>query len=92
MLINNLFVTPQSLPSTATTSVPSIESDPSYGTILSIKEGYGFIQPDSGEPNLFFHSSSIEDISFNELREGDCVQFIPSHNDRGPCATQVKRL
>ena len=70
MLINNLFVTPQSLPSTATTSVPSTESDPSYGTILSIKEGYGFIQPDSGESNLFFHSSSIEGHLFQRTPGG----------------------
>jgi cold shock CspA family protein/uncharacterized LabA/DUF88 family protein len=60
--------------------------------IFSLKNGYGFIEfPQTN--NLFFHYSSLGDLDFTELQEGDAVEFILGRNDRNePIATNVKLL
>jgi cold shock CspA family protein len=59
-------------------------------TIFSLKDGYGFVTyPQTN--NLFFHHSFLIDTDFNDLREGDTVEFTLSRNDRGePIARNVK--
>lgn len=61
-------------------------------TIHSLKNGYGFIDfPKTN--NLFFHYSSLGDVDFTELREGDAVEFTIGRNERNePIATQVVLL
>jgi CspA family cold shock protein len=51
--------------------------------------GYGFIDIGS-ERDLFFHSSSLEGVTFEELREGQKVSYTPGRNPKGPCAENVK--
>jgi uncharacterized LabA/DUF88 family protein/cold shock CspA family protein len=48
-------------------------------TILSLKEGYGFINYPPN--NLFFHYSEVGNVDFNELRIGDTVSFELGTND-----------
>jgi cold shock protein len=50
------------------------------GTIKSMiyDKGFGFISPDDapdGGSDLFFHQSSVQDASFDQLREGQRVSF-----------------
>lgn len=52
-----------------------------YGEILSMKNGYGFIRYPPN--NLFFHYSTVMDIDFNELREGDRVSFNITKGEKG---------
>ena len=61
-------------------------------TIFSLKDGYGFINyPQTN--NLFFHFSFLLDTDFNDLREGDVVEFNLSKNDRGePIARNVRLI
>jgi cold shock CspA family protein/uncharacterized LabA/DUF88 family protein len=61
-------------------------------TIFSLKDGYGFISyPQTN--NLFFHFSFLEDTDFNDLSEGDAVQFQIGKNERGePVAKHVRLL
>ena len=61
-------------------------------TIFSLKDGYGFVNfPQTN--NLFFHFSFLVDTDFNDLREGDMVEFTLSKNDRGePIARNVKLI
>ena len=40
--------------------------------------------------NLFFHSNSLEGVSYDELREGDRVSFTEANGQKGPCAENVK--
>ncbi len=63
-----------------------------HGTIKKLTDkGFGFI--DNGtDKNLFFHSSSVEGASFDELREGQQVTFNEARGQKGPCAEQVARL
>ncbi len=60
-------------------------------TIFSLKDGYGFISyPQTN--NLFFHFSFLEDTDFNDLREGDTVQFQIGKNDRGEAVAKHVKL
>ena len=62
------------------------------GIICNLKDGYGFIAPDKGGDNLFFHYTSVLDVDFNGLSVGDKVEYENSSNDKGPCAVKVKKI
>jgi cold shock protein len=60
------------------------------GTIRKlIGRGYGFIKTDS-DKDLFFHSSTVQGVSFEELHEGQKVSYTEGQNPKGPCAENVK--
>lgn len=67
-----------------TITTPIVDpNDPVYeGTVLSIKKGFGFIKYPPIPNNLFFHYSYMYDFDFNDLREGDPVQFNLAYNDK----------
>ena len=52
-------------------------------------KGYGFINTGK-EKDLFFHSSSLQGVTFEELREGQKVSFTEGRGKKGPCAENVK--
>ena len=63
------------------------------GTIKRLTDrGFGFIQIEGEEKDLFFHSNELEGVEFNELKEGDKVQFEISQSPKGPNATKVSRV
>ncbi len=52
-------------------------------------KGFGFI--DVGrDKDLFFHSTSVEGATFDELREGQSVTFTEAQGQKGPCAENVQ--
>ena len=60
------------------------------GTIKKLTDkGYGFISTGK-EKDLFFHSSSLQGVSFEELREGQRVSYTEGRGQKGPCAENVK--
>ena len=60
------------------------------GTIKKLTDkGFGFINTGK-EKDLFFHSSSVQGVSFSELREGQKVSFTEGRGQKGPCAENVK--
>ncbi|MFZ1934581.1 MAG: cold shock domain-containing protein [Thermoguttaceae bacterium] len=60
------------------------------GTIKKLnKKGFGFINT-GAEKDLFFHSSSLQGVAFNELREGQKVSYTEGQSPKGPCAENVK--
>lgn len=62
------------------------------GTIKKLTDkNFGFISPEDGNKDLFFHANELVDTSFAELREGDAVTFEVSDTPKGPAATKVKR-
>lgn len=68
------------------------DGDVKTSTIFSLKDGYGFVSFPLTN-NLFFHHSFLVDTDFNDLREGDTVEFTLSRNDRGePIARNVKLI
>ena len=54
-------------------------------------KNFGFITPEGGDNDLFFHANELVDVSFDELREGDSVTFEVSDTPKGKAAVQVKK-
>ena len=52
-------------------------------------KGFGFIDTGRGK-DLFFHSESLEGVSFDELSEGQRVSFNEGRSPKGPCAENVR--
>lgn len=60
------------------------------GTIKRLtNKGFGFIDPGTGQ-DMFFHSSSLDGVSFDELREGQRVTYTEGRGPKGPRAENVK--
>ena len=53
-------------------------------------KGFGFIEQEGGKKDLFFHSTELVGVTFDELREGDSVTFDMGNSDKGPCAVNVQ--
>ena len=63
------------------------------GTIKRIvhDKGFGFIKPDDGKEDVFFHRSRLgPGAQFEDLREGDEVEFQTRPGEKGPQAFNVK--
>ena len=62
------------------------------GTIkkLVADKGFGFIASDG--PDLFFHSSAVEGVRFEELQEGQTVEYTEGEGPKGPRAESVKPI
>ena len=63
------------------------------GTIARLMDkGYGFIKIEGKEKDLFFHSNELRDVNFNDLREGDEVEFEIAEGQKGQNAVNVKKV
>jgi len=56
------------------------------------KKGYGFIDPDDGDEDVFVHYSAVMMEGFKTLAEGDRVRFEMSEGDKGLRAANVQRI
>lgn len=62
------------------------------GTIVRKRDnGYGFIKPDDGGKDVFFHAQSLDGIAFDDLQEGEKVIFDVEQGPKGPAAANVRR-
>jgi CspA family cold shock protein len=62
------------------------------GTIKKIMDrGFGFIAPEQGGKDIFFHSNSLVGVQFTELREGDAVTYETEDTEKGKNAVNVQR-
>jgi CspA family cold shock protein len=60
------------------------------GTIKKVtQKGFGFIDTETGK-DLFFHSSNLEGVTFEQLYEGQRVSYTEGHGEKGPRAENVK--
>lgn len=60
------------------------------GTIKRITDrGFGFIDDGTGR-DMFFHSSSVQQVRFDELSEGQRVTYDLGKGPKGPCAENVR--
>lgn len=59
------------------------------------EKGFGFITPegmvDAKENNVFFHTSGLEGVTFEELEKGMMVEFDKEPSPKGDRAVHVKR-
>lgn len=63
------------------------------GTIKTLiaGKGFGFITREGESKDLFFHSTELQGVTFDELRVGDKVTFEVTEGQKGPAATKVSR-
>ncbi len=62
------------------------------GTIARLTDrGFGFISREGESKDLFFHANELQDVDFNDLREGDSVTFDVADGPKGPNAINVTR-
>ena len=64
------------------------------GTIKTIRgdKGFGFIAPDNEQKDVFFHRSSVEGVSFDDLQEGDRVEFVKGQDPRDPSRARAESV
>ena len=62
------------------------------GKIKKITDkGFGFIEGTDGQ-DMFFHSSNVENVRFDDLREGQRVSYNIGEGPKGPRAENVQLL
>jgi CspA family cold shock protein len=61
------------------------------GTVkwFNSSKGYGFIQSDEIDKDVFVHYSVIEGEGYKSLAEGEAVEFEITDGPKGPQATKV---
>jgi len=61
------------------------------GTIKTViaEKHFGFITPEDGSKDVFFHETGLQGIQFSELKTGDAVSFDVEQSDKGPRAINV---
>ncbi|MDY6774504.1 MAG: cold shock domain-containing protein [Halobacteria archaeon] len=57
-------------------------------TFFHDRKGYGFIETDEADDDVFFH---MEDIGGPDLEEGEEVEFKIVEGDKGPRADNLVR-
>ncbi|MBN1137074.1 MAG: cold shock domain-containing protein [Anaerolineae bacterium] len=64
------------------------------GTVkwFSRMKGWGFIQPDGGDRDVFVHYSDIEGDGFKNLEKGARVRFHIEDTPKGPKAVAVAEV
>ncbi|QQG46565.1 MAG: cold shock domain-containing protein [Candidatus Niyogibacteria bacterium] len=63
------------------------------GTIARLTDrGFGFIARAGEEKDLFFHSNELQNVKFDELKEGDKVTFEIAEGPKGLSAVKVNRV
>lgn len=65
-------------------------SDIKYGKVKFFNDtkGFGFIKPEEGGKEIFFHKSGIAEGQ--KIRDNDCVTYYEEDGKRGPIAVQVE--
>ncbi len=59
---------------------------------FSKEKGYGFIEREDGEGDVFVHFSAIQEEGFKTLAEGEKVEFDIIEGARGPQAANVVKV
>jgi CspA family cold shock protein len=62
------------------------------GTIKRLtNKGFGFIDT-GGNEDMFFHSSDLDGVNYDQLQEGQQVSYTEGRGPKGPRAENVKLI
>lgn len=63
------------------------------GTVKTVifDKHFGFITPEDGSKDVFFHESGLQGVQFAEVKVGDTVSFDVEQSEKGPRAVNVAR-
>jgi len=87
--VNQSTLTSRQFASWATSSNHTVNAQMSEGSIKKlIDRGFGFIKT-GGAKDLFFHSKSLQGVSFEQLQVGQKVTYTEGQGPKGPCAENV---
>lgn len=56
---------------------------------LDRDRGFGFIRPTGATEDVFFHSSVLQGLVFDQLNEGQAVEFETQPDERDPRRTRA---
>ena len=63
------------------------------GTIAGLTDkGFGFIRIEGASKDLFFHSNELVNVNFDDLREGDTLEFEIAEGPKGQNAIKVSKV
>ena len=54
-------------------------------------KGFGFIEREDKEKDVFVHSSAVKEAGLNYLNEGDELTFEVENGDKGPSAVKLQK-
>ena len=54
------------------------------------RKGFGFIEQESGDKDIFVHASAVKSAGLRRLQEGDKVSFDVEDSPKGPNAINIK--
>lgn len=100
-LIDGLFMEKTAIPTALERTLPipqnqemAMNNMKKDGTILSFlpEKGFGFIKPNVGGDNVFFHIRDLSGIDQEKVTAGLKVNFMPGSNEKGLCASQIQYL
>jgi len=55
-------------------------------------KGYGFIERDDKQKDVFVHMSAVKDAGIDYLDEGDVLTFDIEDEKKGPSAVNLKKV
>ena len=56
------------------------------------KKGYGFVEREDKEKDVFVHASAVREAGLRFLNEGDLLEFEVESGDKGPSAVNLKKI
>ena len=63
------------------------------GTIAGLTDkGFGFIRIEGVAKDLFFHSNELVNVNFDDLRQGDTLEFEIAEGPKGQNAIKVSKV
>ena len=56
------------------------------------KKGYGFIEREDKEKDVFVHASAVREAGLRFLNENDALEFEVEQGEKGPSAVNLKKI
>ena len=56
------------------------------------KKGFGFIEREDKEKDVFVHASAVRSANMKFLNEGEKIEFTLEETEKGPSAVNLKKI